>query len=131
MGSLRFWSRIRVFMKFCGMAVIVLLVIAALGPAKWQPRTGLGWEIEHFAGYFVATTILLLGWPRPLVVGGALMAGAGLLESLQALTVDRSSYYVAALYGAGGALAAAVLAELFIRAFSNKASKAGQMDHES
>jgi hypothetical protein len=112
-------------MKFCGVAVIVLLVIAALGPAKWQPRTGLGWEIEHFAGYFVATTILLLAWPRPLVVGGALMAVAGLLESLQALTLDRSSYYVAALYGAGGALAAAVLAELFIRAFSNKASKAG------
>jgi len=79
----------------------------------------------------VVTTILLLGWPRPLVVGGALMAGAGLLESLQALTVDRSSYYVAALYGAGGALAAAVLAELFIRAFSNKASKAGRMDHET
>jgi hypothetical protein len=131
MRSLRFWSRIRVFMRFCGVAVIVLLVIAALGPAKWQPRTGLGWEIEHFAGYFVATTILLLGWPRPLVVGGALMAGAGLLESLQALTLDRSSYYVAALYGAGGALAAAVLAELFIRAFSNKASKAGRMDHET
>ncbi len=125
MGPLRFWSRIRVFMKFCGVAVIVLLVIAALGPAKWQPRTGLGWEIEHFAGYFVATTILLLAWPWPLVVGGALMTVAGLLESLQALTLDRSSYYVAALYGAGGALAAAVLAELFIRAFSNKASKAG------
>ena len=125
MGPLRFWSRIRVFMKFCGLAVIVLLAIAALGPGKWQPRTGLGWEIEHFAGYFVATTILLLAWPRPLVVGGALMAVAGLLESLQALTLDRSSYYVAALYGAGGALAAAVLAEFFIRAFLNKARKAG------
>ena len=116
-------------MKFCGVAVIVLLVIAALGPAKWQPRTELGWEIDHFAGYFVATTILLLAWPRPLVVGGALMAVAGLLESLQALTLDRSSYYVAALYGAGGALAAAVLAALFIRAFSNKASKAGLVPH--
>jgi hypothetical protein len=126
-----FSSRIRVFMKFCSVAVIVLLVIASVGPAEWRPRTGLGWEIEHFAGYFVATTILLLGWPRPLVVGGALMAGAGLLESLQALTLDRSSYYVAALYGAGGALAAAVLAELFIRALSNKASKAGRMDHET
>jgi hypothetical protein len=63
MWSLRFWWQIRAFMKFCGVAVIVLLVIAALGPAKWQRRTGLGWEIEHFAGYFVATTILLLTWP--------------------------------------------------------------------
>jgi hypothetical protein len=112
-------------MKFCGVAVIVLLAIVALGPAEWRPRTGLSWEIEHFVGYFVATTILLLGWPRPLLVGGALMGVAGLLESLQALTLDHTSYYVAALYGAGGALAAAVLAELFIRVFSNKASKAG------
>lgn len=112
-------------MKFCGVAVITLLVIAALGPTKWRPRTGLGWEIEHFVGYFAATTILLLAWPRPLVVGGALMCVAGLLESLQALTLDHTSYYVAALYGAGGALAAAVLAELFIRAFSSKASKTG------
>jgi hypothetical protein len=30
---------------------MVLLVIAALVPAKWQPRTGLGWQIEHFVGY--------------------------------------------------------------------------------
>jgi VanZ family protein len=108
-------SGIRVFMKFCSAAVLVLLVIAALGPAKWQPRTGLGWEAEHFVGYFAVTTTFLLAWPRPLVVGGALIAVAVLLEGLQALTPDRSSYYVAALYGAGGALAAALLAELFIR----------------
>ena len=110
------WSRLQIFMKFSSVAVMVLLVIAALGPAKWQPRTGLGWEAEHFVGYFAATTIFLLAWPRPLVVGGGVMAVAALLETLQALTPDRSSYYVAALYGAGGALAAALLAELFIRA---------------
>jgi hypothetical protein len=60
------------------------------GAFKWRPRTGLSWEIEHFVGYFVATTILLLAWPRPLVVGGALMCVAGLLESLQALTLDHT-----------------------------------------
>jgi hypothetical protein len=43
------------------------------------------------------------------------MAVAVLLEGLQALTPDRSSYFVAAFYGAGGALAAALLAALFIR----------------
>ena len=106
----------RVFMKLCSMAVMVLLVSAALGPANWQPRTGFGWEIEHFVGYFAVTSMFLLAWPRPLVVGGALMAVAGLLEGLQAFTPDRSSYYMAAFYSAGGALAAAMLAELFIRA---------------
>lgn len=110
------WSRLQIFMKFFSVAVMVLLVIAALGPAKWQPRTGLGWQAEHFVGYFAVTTIFLLAWPWPLVVGGGVMAVAALLETLQALTPDRSSYYVAALYGAGGALAAALLAELFIRA---------------
>ena len=95
---------------------MVLLVVISLGPAKWTPRTTLGWEIDHFLGYFAITSLFCLAWPRPFVVGVALMAVAALLESLQALTPDRSSYFVAAVYGAGGALAAALLAELFIRA---------------
>jgi hypothetical protein len=115
----------RVFMKFCSVAVMVLLVIIALGPANWQPRTELGWEIDHFLGYFAITSMFCLAWPRPFVVGGALMVGGGLLEGLQALTPDRSANLLAAFYGAGGALAAALLAELFIRAFANKAGKAG------
>jgi hypothetical protein len=44
------------------------------------------------------------------------MAIAALLEGLQALTPDRSAYLPAVFYGAGGALAAALIAELFIRA---------------
>src|SRR5450759_5470932 len=111
----------RVFMKFCSVAVMVLLVIVALGPAKWQPRSGLGWQIDHFLGYFAITLFVCLAWPRPFVVGGALMAGGALLEGLQALTPDRSSNLLAALYGAGGALAAALLAELFIRARRRRA----------
>jgi len=54
-------------------------------------------------------------WPRPLVVGAIIMAVAALLESLQALTPDRSANLEAALWGAGGALAAALVAELFVR----------------
>ena len=106
----------RRWMKFASVAVTVLVVIAALGPAKWAPRTGLGFEVDHFLGYFVITTMFCLAWPRPFVVGAALIVGGVLLEGLQALTPDRSSYAPAALYGAGGALAAALLAELFIRA---------------
>ena len=68
------------------MAALVLLVIVALGPAKWQPRTGLGWQNEHFVGYFAFTLMFCLAWPRPFVVGGALMAFAVRLEGLQALT---------------------------------------------
>jgi VanZ family protein len=95
---------------------MVLLVIVALGPANWQPHTGLGWEIEHFIGYFAFTLMFCLAWPRPFIVGGALMAVAVLLEGLQAFTPDRSSNLRAAFYGAGGVLVAALLAELFIRA---------------
>ena len=112
----------RGFMKFCSVVVMVLLVIIALGPAKWQPRSGFGWEIDRFVGYFAITSMFCLAWPRPLVVGGALMAGGALLEGLQALTPDRSSNLQAAIYGAGGALAAALLAELFMRVRRRRAA---------
>jgi VanZ family protein len=102
--------------KYCGVAGMVLIVIFALGPANWQPRTGLGWGADHFLGYFAITLVLCLAWPRPFVVGGAIMAIAALLEGLQAFTPDRSANILAALSGAGGALAAALVAELFIRA---------------
>jgi VanZ family protein len=103
-------------LRICSVAALLLLVFLAMGPATWQPRSGLGWETDHFVGYFVFTLMFCLAWPRPLVVGGALIAFAMLLENLQSLLPDRSSYFVAALYSAGGVLAAALVAELFIRA---------------
>jgi hypothetical protein len=106
----------RVFLKFCGVAIIAFLVYVHLGPAKWQPpRTGLGWQMDHFLGYVVATSIVWLAWPQPFVVGGALMATAVLLEALQALTPDRHADLQAGLFGASGALTVAVLAELFVQ----------------
>jgi hypothetical protein len=78
-------------------------------------------------GYFAITSMFCLAWPRPFVVGGALMAGGAPLEGLQALTPDRSSNLLAAFCGAAWALAAALLAELFIRAFADKAGKPGHI----
>lgn len=102
--------------KVCSVIVLVLLVIAALGPENWTPRTPLGWQFDHFAGYFAITLLVCFAWPRPLVVGGFLIAAAFLLEGLQAFTPDRTANLVAALCGAGGVLAAALITEAFIRA---------------
>jgi hypothetical protein len=102
--------------KVCYVAVLaLLLVFLALGPANWIPRSGLGWQIDHIVGFFGFTLMFCLAWPRPLVVGGALMASAFLLEGLQAFTPDRHCDFQAALYSVGGALAAALFADLFIR----------------
>jgi len=79
---------------------IVLVATTALGPAQWQPRTGF-WEVDHALGYFTITLLVCFAWPRPLVVGLALMAFAVLLEALQNLTPDRSASLVGALYSAG------------------------------
>src|SRR6266852_939579 len=103
--------------KVCSGVIMVLLVIGALGPANWTPRTALGWQIDHFLGYFAITLLACLAWPRPFLVWGVLTAAAFLLEGLQALTPDRTANLVAALCGAGGVLAAALVAELFIRAW--------------
>ncbi len=116
----------RAFLRFSSVAVLILLAIMALGPENWQPRSGLGWEFDHFANWFAITIFICLAWPRPLLVGATLMAFGSLLEWLQAFTPDRSSNVMAALYGAAGALAAALLVELYIRAFSKKVGKAGQ-----
>ena len=104
--------------KVCCVPIIVLLVIAALGPAKWAPRTELGWQFDHFIGYFGITLFFCFAWGRPFVVGGVIMSVAALLEGLQAFTPDRSAYLPAILYSAGGALVAALVAELFIRVWS-------------
>ena len=106
---------IKLIAKFCSVAAIVLVAITALGPANWQLRTALGWQIDHFLGYFAITSLVCFAWPRPFVVGAALMVFGALLEGLQAFTPDRTPNLVAALCGAGGVLAAALLAELFIR----------------
>jgi VanZ family protein len=95
---------------------MALLVFAALGPAKWVPRSGLGWQIDHFVGYFAITCLFCFAWPRPVMVGAALMAIAALLEGLQAFTPDRTPDLEAVFYGAGGAMTAALVAEFFIRA---------------
>jgi hypothetical protein len=109
--------RFRTGTKACCVPIMVLLVIAALGPEKWAPRTELGWQFDHFIGYFGITLFFCFAWRRPFLIGGAYMAIAALLEGLQALTPDRHFYLPAILYGAGGALAAALIVELFIRAW--------------
>jgi VanZ family protein len=106
---------IKITLRICSVAVLFLLVVAALGRAQWVPRSGLGWRIDHFIGYFAFTLTFCLAWPRPFAVGGALVALALLLEGLQALTPDRHADLNAALISAGGAMAAVLPADLFIQ----------------
>jgi VanZ family protein len=107
-------DHLRTGAKACCLPIVVLLVIAALGPGKWVPRTELGWRFDHFIGYFGIVLFFCFAWPRPFLVGGAFMAIAALLECLQAFTPDRSAYLPAIFYGAGGALAAALVVKLFM-----------------
>jgi hypothetical protein len=98
-----------------GVTVIAALALAALLPTKWVPRTGLGWQVEHFLGYFVTTLVLSVAWHRPYVVAASLMMCSGLLEALQGLTPDRTPDLTAAFTGAAGVISAATLVMLSIR----------------
>ena len=104
------------WMRLCAVAALALLVFGSLSGAAAQPRTVLGWELEHFLGYFAVTLIICAAWPRPLVVAAALVLAAGVLEVSQAFTPDRTPNVMAVVYGAAGILIAATLAEVFIRA---------------
>ena len=46
------------------------LAMGALLPTKWVPRTGLGWEVEHFLIYFATTFALCIALRRPVLVAG-------------------------------------------------------------
>ena len=105
---------LRAVAKIGSVAIMVPLVIGALGPANWTPRT-LGWRIDHFLSYFRNHAVCLLCLAPAVRGRGVLMAAAALLEGLQAFSPDRSANLEAALCGAGGALAAALIAQLFIR----------------
>ena len=95
---------------------VIALTLATLLPTTLVPRTGLGWEDEHFIVYFVTTIILSVASHRPYIVAIALMIFAGVLEAAQGLTPDRIPDLTSALCGAAGVISAATLATLLIRA---------------
>jgi VanZ family protein len=121
-----FNSRLK-WIRLCGVAAVAVIIAASLMlPAKLeQLRTG-HWEVEHFLAYFAATSIIYLGWRRPFVVAGALIAVAALLETLQSLIPNHSANLLAVLSGAGGVLAAALLAKLIAQVRNRRASAGRQ-----
>ena len=102
-----------IWFRLCGVLAMVAIVFASLMlPPNWeQMRTG-HWFVEHFLGYFVASSIILLGWPKPLVVGIVLATTAVILEALQALSPNHTASALSIIGGVTGALTAAILAKL-------------------
>ena len=82
--------RLRIGSQIFGVAVVALLAFFALCPADWFPHTVLNFGLDHFLAFFVVTSILIVAWPRPLLVGALAAAVGILLEGLQVLTPDRT-----------------------------------------
>jgi hypothetical protein len=90
-------SRFRAGAKVCSGVIMVLLVIAALGPAKWAPRTELGWQFDHFIGYFGITLFFCVGWPPTVRGWGSLHGRRGTARgspSIYTGSVSLSSGYI-------------------------------------
>jgi hypothetical protein len=96
-------------------ALLAFIIFAALGPAKLVPRTGLGWQIDHFTGYFVLTSILCGVWRRVFLVGGVLASFAVFLEIFQCITPDRFSDFMGAFYSVSGVVGATLLTDILLR----------------
>jgi len=84
-------------------------------PGRLVPPYRSQFWADHFLVFFVVTSILIFGWPRPFLVGAVAAAVGILLEGLQFLTPDRTPQLMGAFYSALGALAAALVAEYVIR----------------
>jgi hypothetical protein len=78
-------------------------------------HTVLNFGLDHFLAFFLVTSILIIGWPRPFLVGAVVAALGISLEGLQFLTPDRTPELMGAFYSALGALAAALVAEYVTR----------------
>jgi VanZ family protein len=105
----------KIIIKVCSVAAFILLAVLALGPSNLVPRSGLGWEADHFFGYFALTLMVCLVWPRPLVIGAAFVVLAALLEGLQAFTPDRTPDLDSVLFSAAGTVSVVFNGDLFIR----------------
>ncbi len=109
-----------------GAVALAAITVITLGPAQWVVvRTGVGWLLDHFVGYFCLTLLVCSLYRRPFVVAIALMLLAGLLEALQGLTVDRTPDLLSALSGAGGVMTGALLGWFVIRRRVKFLSSAG------
>jgi len=103
--------------RLVGLAAALLLAAiaaATLVPVGWQIRPGLHWLTEHFLAYFALTALFCVAWRRPMAVAATLVPLAVVLESLQALTADRTADAITALFAAAGVASAALLADLVI-----------------
>jgi hypothetical protein len=107
-----------------GVLLLVAIVAATFIPAAWQIRLGLHWLTEHFLAYFAVAALFCLASGRPMAVAAALVPLAVVLESLQALTADRTADAVTALFAAAGVASAALLADLAM-AWRRKAAIGG------
>ena len=102
--------------RLCAVLALSVLVVASLllPPSVEQMRSG-HWAVEHFLAYFAAVPIICLAWPRPFLVGAALIPSAALLEVLQCLSPTHNPNVFAALSSIGGVLVGALLATLLLR----------------
>jgi VanZ family protein len=96
-------------------ALLAFIVFAALGPAKLIPRTGLGWQVDHFTGYLVFTALFCSVWGRVFAVGASMTSFAIVLEICQGLTPDRAPDLMGAFYSTSGILTATLLADFALR----------------
>jgi len=99
---------------FAGVVLLAGIAVATFIPAAWQIRLGLHWLTEHFLAYFAVTLLFCFAWRRPMAVAAVLVPVAVILETLQALTADRTADVVTALFAAAGVASAALLADLVI-----------------
>jgi VanZ family protein len=97
-----------------GAVLLAAIAVAALIPVGWQVRTGLHWLVEHFLAFFTVTLVFCLAWPRPMRVAAVMLPLALAIETLQALTPDRTADLATALMAATGVAVAALFADLVI-----------------
>jgi VanZ family protein len=94
---------------------IAFIVFATLSPLGLRPEMGDA-NLERFGAYALAGFLLLLAYPRRLILVVVLVLGvAAALELLQLVTPDRHGHFADACVKAAGGVVGVALAFILIR----------------
>jgi VanZ family protein len=97
-------------LKILAWMALAAIVVVTVSPIELRPRDFLPVDVDRALAFAILTSLFVFAYPRhALLVGAAIVIGAGLIELLQMLSPSRHARFDDALVKASGALCALIV----------------------
>lgn len=107
----------KTILRAAAVLALVAITFATLSPLHWRPQTIISADVDRFIAFAMLTLAAVAAFPRRWpFIAAAIIAFAGLLELMQALSPTRHARLDDALVKMAGAVIGAVLGRAFTEA---------------